>query len=65
MGDSWERVIDTGDAPPFKLPPRRIPLAYAKDAEEAVQEFFDHGSVRPSTLPWASPLVLLGRRVDS
>lgn len=57
-----EHVIETGNAPPFKLPPRRIPLAYVGEAEEAIQNFFDQGSIRPSTSPWASPLVFVRKK---
>ena len=57
-----EHAIDTGFAYPVKLAPRRVPLAFIGEAEEAVQKFFDQGSVRPSTSPWASPLVFVRKK---
>ena len=57
-----EHVIETHGARPVKSAPRRIPLAYVTEAEEAVQKLFDQGSARPSTSPWASPLVFVRKK---
>ena len=57
-----EHVIDTGDSPPLKSAPRRIPLAYQKDAEEALQKMYDAGTIRESTSPWSSPLVFVRKK---
>ena len=57
-----EHAIDTGRAPPIKQRPRRVPLAFAGEDQEAIRKLVDQGSVRPSTSPWASPLVLVRKR---
>ena len=57
-----EHRIQTGNALLVKSVPRRIPLAFIGEAEEAVQKFFDQGIVRPSTSPWASPLVFIHKK---
>lgn len=57
-----EHVIETGDALPIKLAPRRVPLAFINEADEAMQKFFDSGTARPSTSPWASPLVFVRKK---
>ena len=57
-----EHIIETGDAPPIKLAPRRVPLAFADEADGAIQKLFDQGTVRESTSPWASPLVFVPKK---
>ena len=57
-----EHIIETGDAPPIKLAPRRVPLAFADEADGAIQKLFDQGTVRESTSPWASPLVFVRKK---
>ena len=57
-----EHVIDTGNALPVKFPPRRVPLAFAGEAEAAMQKFLDAGTCRPSTSPWASALVFVRKK---
>ena len=57
-----EHAIDTGDAPPIKSAPRRVPLSYINEADAAVQKFFDQGTARDSTSPWSSPLVFVRKK---
>ena len=57
-----EHVIDTGDAKPIKQHPRRVPMAYAGEYKKAVEKLLKQGSVRPSSSPWASPLLLITKR---
>ncbi len=58
-----EHAIDTGDAIPIKQRPRWVPLAFTGEDREAIEKLVAQGSVRPSTSPWASPLVLV-RKCD-
>ncbi len=60
-----EHAIDTSEAAPIKQRPRRVPMAFAGEDREAIQKLLDQGSVRPSTSPWASPLVLVRKRDGS
>lgn len=57
-----EHVIVTGDASPIKQPPRRTPLAFEGEDRAALDKLQQQGSVRPSTSPWASPIVLVRKK---
>ena len=52
--------FDTGDAPPIKLPPYRIPFFKRKIVDEHVQEMLDADIIRPSNSPFSFPVVLVG-----
>ena len=54
--------IDTGNAKPVKLPPRRIPLHLQQEVAEHLKEMLDHDIVQPSHSPWAAPVVLVRKR---
>ena len=60
-----EHVIDTGDAKPVKLPPRRTPLAFAGEDRVALEKLQSQGTTRPSNSPWAAPLVFVRKRDGS
>ena len=60
-----EHEIDTGDAKPVKVPPRRMPLAFAGEDLNAIQKLQAQGTIRPSSSPWAAPLVLVRKREGS
>jgi len=51
--------IDTGDAVPFKLQPYRVSKAEGDVMEAEIQENLDLGLLRPSTSPWASPVLMI------
>ena len=57
-----EHVIETGGARPIKQPPRRVPMAFAGEDKEAINKLWKQGSIRPSTSPWASPIVLVRKK---
>ena len=54
--------IDTGDSPPIKQPPRRIPFALRQTVEEMVGTMLQQGVVKPSHSPWSSPVVLVEKK---
>ena len=54
-----ELIIETGDAKPIRQPPRRIPMAYAGRAKEAIEKLIRQGVIRKSKSPWASPLMFV------
>ncbi|GBM66823.1 hypothetical protein AVEN_153738-1 [Araneus ventricosus] len=56
--------IKTGDHPPIKQYPRRLPLARKEEAERLVNEIVENGIIEESSGPWASPIVLLKRKMD-
>ena len=57
-----EHEIDPGNAKPIKQQFRRVPLAFQKDEKEAIDKLLNQGVIRPSSSPWASPLVLTRKK---
>ena len=51
--------IDTGQASPIRSSPYRIPQSLIKAVNEELDEMLAVGIVRPSTSPWASPVVIV------
>ena len=54
--------IDTGEAKPIKLLPRRVPLHLQQEVSENLKQMLDHDIVQPSHSPWAAPVVLVRKR---
>ncbi|GBM15017.1 Retrovirus-related Pol polyprotein from transposon 297 [Araneus ventricosus] len=57
--------INTGDHPPIKQYPRRLPLARKEEAEHLVKEMVDNGIIEELSGPWASPIVLVKKKDGS
>ena len=57
-----EHAIDTGNSRPLKQPPRRTPIAFQGEEQKATLKLQKQGAIRPSTSPWASPLVLVRKK---
>ncbi|GBM01909.1 Retrovirus-related Pol polyprotein from transposon 412 [Araneus ventricosus] len=57
--------INTGDHPPIKQYPRRLPLAKKDETERLVKEMVDNGIIEESSGPWASPIVLVTKKDGS
>jgi hypothetical protein len=57
-----EHEIPTRDSKPVKQPPRRVPIALAKEERDAIMNLKERGIIRPSTSPWPSPLVLARKK---
>ncbi|GBM36176.1 hypothetical protein AVEN_218199-1 [Araneus ventricosus] len=55
--------INTGDHPPIKQYPRRLPLARKEVAERLVNEMVKNGVIEESSGSWASPIVLVKKKV--
>lgn len=55
-------TIDTGDAKPIKLHPRRVPLHLQDECAEQIKQMQTSGIIRPSFSPWAAPVVLVRKR---
>ena len=60
-----EHPINTGDAYPVKQRPRRVPLAYAQEEKQAIEDLLKKGVIQKSTSPWASPIVLVKKKNGS
>ena len=55
-------VIDVGNHSPIKQQPRRVPVAFAAEEENILKQMEVQGVIRPSTSPWASPIVLVRKK---
>ena len=51
--------IETNNARPVRLPPRRVPLAFEGEDCKAIEQLLKQGSIHPSTSPWASSIVMV------
>ena len=56
-----QHYIDTGDAPPVKQRPRRIPLNLRDQVEHQKQQMLDDGIIEECDSPWCSPIVMVKR----
>ncbi|GBO14085.1 Transposon Ty3-I Gag-Pol polyprotein [Araneus ventricosus] len=54
--------INTGDHPPTKQYPRRLPLVRKEEAGHLVKEMVDNEIIEESSCPWASPIVLVDKK---
>ena len=57
--------IDTGDNPPVKQKPRRLPQAQHEEMERQVRQLADAGIIRPSTSSYASNVLLVQKKDGS
>ena len=54
--------IDTGNHPPIKQAPRRVPMHQQETLRKHVEDMLQHGVMQPSTSPWAAPVVLVKKK---
>ncbi|GBN14381.1 Transposon Ty3-I Gag-Pol polyprotein [Araneus ventricosus] len=57
--------INTGDHPPIKQYPRRLPLSRKEEADHLVKDMVDNGIIEESSGPWATPIVLVKKKDGS
>lgn len=60
--DLTAHKIDTGDAKPIKLTPRRLPIFQRDVAEHEIESMLQKEVIKPSNSPWASPMVLVKKK---
>ena len=60
-----EHMIQTGDSPPIKNPPRRAGLPKVEIIREEVNAMFDQGIIRASQIPYSFPVVLVKKKDGS
>ena len=61
----FKHEINTGNTPPIKQRPRRVPLAKQTVEREEVSKMLDTGIITPSCSPWSSPIVLVTKKDGS
>lgn len=57
-----QHKIETGDHPPIKKNPYRLPHALRPVVEEQINDMLQKGIIRPSTSPWSSPVVIVSKK---
>lgn len=61
LTDLVEHSIDTGDAKPVRLPPRRVPIAFAEKEKNMISQL-EQNIIRKSNSPWSTALVFVVRK---
>ncbi len=54
--------IDTGDAHPVKQAFRRTPFHMRKEVDKQIDDMLDREVIRPSSSPWAAPIVMVKKK---
>ena len=57
--------IHTGDAPPIRVLPRRLPLHWTEEVRRKVESMIASDAMEPSTSPWFSRFVLVAKKDGS
>ena len=57
-----EHEIHVGDSAPIRQKPYRIPYSRREVVKRELGEMMEAGVIRPSTSPWASPIVLVEKK---
>ncbi|KAF0728980.1 hypothetical protein Ae201684P_003563 [Aphanomyces euteiches] len=57
--DLVKYYINTGSAPPIKQAPYRVSQRESEIMEAEIQQYLGLGLIRPSTSPWASPVLMI------
>ncbi|GFX05700.1 retrovirus-related Pol polyprotein from transposon 412 [Trichonephila clavipes] len=57
--------IDTGENPPIKQHPRRLPFAKQEEVQKLIKDMKNNDVIEPSSSPWASPVVLVRKKDGS
>ena len=60
-----QHPINTGDAPPARQPPRRLPIHRQQKATQLVNEMLHKDIIEKSTSPWSSQIVLVKKKDGS
>ena len=63
--DLVHHQIDTGENRPIRQAPRRLPIAKQETELREVKKMLDRGVIKPSSGPWASPVVLVTKNDGS
>jgi hypothetical protein len=59
-----QHVVDTGDCRPINQPPYRTNLETKQIVDEIIKKHLSNRFIEPSSSPWASPVVLVSKRME-
>lgn len=57
--------IETGNAPPIRTQPRRLPIGKKKIEHEEIKKMLNNGKIEPSKSAWSSAIVLVPKKDGS
>ena len=57
-----QHEINTGDAAPIRIPPRRIPSALLPEVNSMIDDMLKKAVIQPSSSPWSAPVVLVKKK---
>ena len=57
--------IDTGNAKPIKIPPRRLPYAQREIVGKEISKMLDNDVIEPNDSPWSALLLLVAKKDGS
>ena len=60
--DKVKHHINTGDARPVKIPPRRVPLHLRDEMRKQTEDMLKSDIIEPSCSAWSSPVVLVKKK---
>ncbi|KAK3086157.1 hypothetical protein FSP39_014434 [Pinctada imbricata] len=60
-----KHTIDTGSEKPIRQQPRRVPYQLKKEIDTQIDNMLANKIIRPSSSPWASPIVLARKKDGS
>jgi transposase InsO family protein len=61
----FQHKIDTGDAEPVAIPPRKMSPKELTEVEATIKDLTDKGFIRPSMSPWCSPVLFVRKKDGS
>ena len=57
-----QHFISVGDVTPIQQKPYRVPYSQREQVQQELDRMLQPGVIRPSTSPWASPIVLVNKK---
>ena len=55
-------TLDTGDSAPIKQKPYKTPFSLRPEVEKHIDDLLTANLIRPSTSPWASPIIVVPKK---
>ena len=65
LTDLVKHTIDTGQAKPMLIPPRRVPQKQKQIIMDEIDSMLENDIIQSSTSPWSSPILLVTKRDGS